>query len=208
MRRTREQAEQTRRKIMAAALRTFNRRGISSTTMEQIATAAGVTRGAVYWHFADKRSLLREIREDVSLPLVDRADFTLLNDRDSDPLERIERFLLDLMNAVETDKRIRQALCLLSFKCEYVGDLKGELTEYARKNEHLYKNLTEVYGEAQHRTQLRSGLTPSLAALETIVFLAGLMRLSLLEEGCTLVRAQATALIKTHIAGRRRASKS
>lgn len=190
---------------MAAALRTFNRRGIASTTMAHIASAAGVTRGAIYWHFADKRALLREIREDVALPLVDRADFNLLHDRTSDPLERVERFLLDLMAAIDTDTRTRQALCLLSFKCEYVGDMRGELADYARKNEWARRNLVEVYGEAAARGQLRTGLTPDIAALETVVFLAGLMRLALLEEGCSLVRDQITELVRAHVAGRRSA---
>ena len=53
MRRTKQEAEQTRRRIMSAALRTFDRHGIARTTMEHIADAAGVTRGAIYWHFAD-----------------------------------------------------------------------------------------------------------------------------------------------------------
>jgi TetR/AcrR family acrAB operon transcriptional repressor len=203
MRRTKEQAEQTRRNIMAAALRTFSRRGIAHTTLEEIATAARVTRGAIYWHFADKQALVKAIRDDVALPLVDKADFTLLSDRESDPLERVQRFLGDLIHAIEASARTRQALCVMSFKCEYVGELKDELKEYARKNERLRKTLTEVYGEARDRGQLREGLTPELAALETTVFLAGLMRLSLMEAGCTLVREQAQQLIATHVAGRR-----
>ena len=64
MRRTKQEAEQTRRRIMSAALRTFDRHGISRTTMEHIADAAGVTRGAIYWHFADKQALLAAIRDD------------------------------------------------------------------------------------------------------------------------------------------------
>lgn len=203
MRRTKEQAEQTRRNIMAAALRTFNRRGISQTTMEDIASAARVTRGAIYWHFADKHALLRAIRDDVSLPLVDKADFNLLSDRESGPLERVERFLLDLFGAIESDSRTRQALCVMSFKCEYVGELQSELKEYAKKNERLRKVLTEVYGEARERGQLRPGLTPELAALETTVFLAGLLRLSLIDAGCTLVRSEAVRLIAVHVQGRR-----
>jgi TetR/AcrR family transcriptional regulator, acrAB operon repressor len=203
MRRTKEQAEQTRRNIMAAALRTFSRRGIAHTTLEDIAAAARVTRGAIYWHFADKHALLKAIREDVSLPLVDKADFTLLNDRESDPLERVERFLQDLVGAIESDARTRQALCVMSFKCEYVGELRGELREYARKNERLRRTLAEVYAEARERGQLRARLTPELAALETTVFLAGLLRLSLMEAGCTLVREQALQLIATHVEARR-----
>jgi len=203
MRRTKEQAEQTRRNIMAAALRTFSRRGISHTTMEHIATAARVTRGAIYWHFADKRALLKAIRDDVSVPLIDKVDFTLLNDRESDPLQRVERFLLDLVHAIESDSRTRQALCVLSFKCEYVGELEEELKEYARKNERLRETLAEVYAEARSRGQLRAGLVPEIAALETTVFLAGLLRLSLMDAGCTKVRTQASQLIATHVEGRR-----
>lgn len=203
MRRTKQQAQQTRRNIMAAALRTFSRRGISHTTMEDIATAARVTRGAIYWHFTDKRALLKAIREDVSVPLIDKVDFTLLKDHESDPLERVQRFLLDLMSAIESDSRTRQALCVLSFKCEYVGELQGELKEYARKNERLRKMLCEVYAQARSRGQLRENLAPELAALETTVFLAGLLRLSLMDAGCTLVRKQAAALIATHVESRR-----
>lgn len=203
MRRTKEQAEQTRRTIMAAALRTFNRRGISRTTIEEIATAARVTRGAIYWHFTNKHTLLRAIRDEVTLPLIDRSDFTLLIDRTADPLNRVQRFLLDLVHALEEDSRVRLAFSVMSFKCEYVGELKGELKEYARKNERVRKTLTQVYAEARDRKQLRAGLTPEMAALETTVFLAGLLRLCLLDEGLTKVRKQAPLLIAAHVEGRR-----
>jgi TetR/AcrR family acrAB operon transcriptional repressor len=203
MRRTKQEAEQTRRRIMAAALRTFNRRGIGKTSLEHIAEAAGVTRGAIYHHFVDKQALLAAIREDVSLPIVDRADFTLLSDRTSDPLERVQRFLLDIFRAVDEDSRTRLAFSVMTFKCEYVGELEGELDAYARKVERARKQLVEVYSEARDRGQLRPGLTPEIAALETNVFLAGLMRLILLDG--TSVRKHAVELIAAHVAGRRKA---
>jgi TetR/AcrR family acrAB operon transcriptional repressor len=203
MRRTKQEAEQTRRRIMAAALRTFNRRGISRTSMEHIAEAAGVTRGAIYWHFTDKQALLAAIREDVSLPMVDRADFTLLSDRKADPLDRVERFLLDVFRAVDEDSRTRLTFSVMSFKCEYVGELEAELDEYARKMERARKQLTDVYSDAREQHQLRPGLTPDIAALETTVFLAGLMRLCLLDDRGTSVRKQAKELIAAHVAGRR-----
>jgi TetR/AcrR family transcriptional regulator, acrAB operon repressor len=203
MRRTKQEAEQTRRRIMEAALCTFDKRGISRTTMEHIAEAAGVTRGAIYWHFADKQSVLAAIREDISLPLVDRADFNLLSDRNADPLERVERFLLDIISAVDEDSRTRVACSVMSFKCEYVGEMEAELDDYARKVEHARKNLAQVYSEARARKQLRSGLSPEVAALETTVFLAGLMRLCLLEDRGINVRKRAREIIAAHVAARR-----
>jgi TetR/AcrR family acrAB operon transcriptional repressor len=203
MRRTKEEAEQTRRRIMEAALRVFDQRGIARTTLEHVAEAAGVTRGAIYWHFADKQALLRATREDVSLPLVDRADFTLLSDREAEPLDRIERFLLDIIDAVDKDKRTRLLCSVMSFKCEYVGELEGELADYARKVEHARSNLAQVYSEARARRQLRKGLKPEIAALETAVFLTGLIRLSLLDRHRVNVRGNARALVAAHIALRR-----
>ncbi|MGZ8269204.1 MAG: TetR family transcriptional regulator [Burkholderiales bacterium] len=203
MRRTKEEAQETRRRIMGAGLRVFDKRGISRTTMEHIAREAGVTRGAIYWHFADKQALLAAIREDVSLPLVDRADFTLLSNPGTEPLQRIERFLLDIIDAVDQDSRTRLACSVMSFKCEYVGALESELDDYGRKVEHTRKNLTHVYSEARKRKQLRAGLEPAIAALETAVFLAGLIRLVLLDGRGTSVRKNAHALIAAHVALRR-----
>lgn len=206
MRRTKEEAEHTRRTIMAAALRTFDCRGIAKTTMEQIAQRAGVTRGAIYHHFVDKQALLAAIREDVSLPLIDRADFTLLSDEAGDPLERVERFLLDLFNAIDEDETMRLAFFVMSYKCEYVGELESELDEYARKIERTRSQLTDVYADARSRGELRACLTPEIAALETTVFLAGLMRLCLLDERGVGVRREAPALIAAHVAARRATS--
>jgi TetR/AcrR family acrAB operon transcriptional repressor len=53
-RRTKEEAAATRESILDAAEQLFVKQGVSRTTLQHIATAAGVTRGAIYWHFNDK----------------------------------------------------------------------------------------------------------------------------------------------------------
>jgi TetR/AcrR family acrAB operon transcriptional repressor len=204
MRRTKEEAERTRRRIMSAALRTFSRRGISSTTLEQVARAARVTRGAIYWHFADKQALLRAIRDEVSLPLVDQSDFTLLDTQAAAPLERVERFLRDLLRAVEGDEHTRTVFALMSFRCEYVGPLAAELEVYVDNNQRLCNALTRTYREAQRQGAGLNGLSPRLAAIDTLVFLAGLLRMWLLDEDGKLgMRRSAAALVEAHVLGRK-----
>ncbi|PLM57784.1 acrEF/envCD operon transcriptional regulator, partial [Klebsiella michiganensis] len=51
-RRTKEDALKTRQLLIESAIQQFALRGVTSTTLADIADAAGVTRGAVYWHFA------------------------------------------------------------------------------------------------------------------------------------------------------------
>ena len=56
-RKTKEEAQETRNAILDAAELVFQEHGVSHTSLAEIAAAAGVTRGAVYWHFANKADL-------------------------------------------------------------------------------------------------------------------------------------------------------
>jgi len=92
-RRTKEDSEITRQRIVAAARQTFLRRGMTVTTLEHVASAANVTRGAIYWHFANKKALFDAMRAEVSLPMIDRTDMAQLDAGRNDPLACIEKFL-------------------------------------------------------------------------------------------------------------------
>src|SRR5471030_1487404 len=62
-RKTKLQALETRQQILNAAIREFSARGVASTSLTDIANAAGVTRGAIYWHFKNKVELFNAIWE-------------------------------------------------------------------------------------------------------------------------------------------------
>src|SRR5689334_23023873 len=61
VRKTAAEAAETRQAILRAALAEFSQRGYSATTLDGVARTAGVTRGAVYWHFASKAALYEEL---------------------------------------------------------------------------------------------------------------------------------------------------
>jgi putative PEP-CTERM system TPR-repeat lipoprotein len=56
-RRTKEEAQETRNRILDFAEHVFNEKGVSRTSLDDLARAAGVTRGAIYWHFRNKAEL-------------------------------------------------------------------------------------------------------------------------------------------------------
>jgi len=203
MRRTKEESEQTRQQILAAARDLFAHQGVTQTSLNQIAQAAGVTRGAIYWHFSNKTALFYAMREQVSLPCLDRVDLVLLQADPTDPLAGIERLLRGLINRVETDVATRQTFQIITFKCEYVGELQRELELQITHHREFVSKLTQAYHRAARAKQLRAGLRPELAALDTCSFLAGLLRLWLMDEDGTLVRNAAAELIGAHIAGHR-----
>lgn len=60
----RSNPEETRQAILQSALEAFAQKGYSQTTMDEIADRAGVSKGALYWHFKDKRTLFLAVCEE------------------------------------------------------------------------------------------------------------------------------------------------
>ncbi len=203
MRRTKQESERTRQLILRAARREFARRGVARTSLEHIATTAGVTRGAIYWHFANKADLFHAMREQVSLPLIDRMNFALLSVDDVDPLAAIGLFLHSLIESIADDSAALRTFQILSFKCEYVDEFQNEFARQTRRCQELVSQLKTVYERAQRAGVLRRDLAPAVAALETCVFLNGLVRLFLIDDAAALVRPHVGELIAAHVASRR-----
>jgi TetR/AcrR family acrAB operon transcriptional repressor len=208
LRRTKKESERTRRDILAAARKVFARQGVTRTTFEEIAAAAGVTRGAIYWHFTDKTELFFAMREQVAVPMIDQIDLALLHADGSDPLAGVERFLRGILRALESDPAARRTFQIMGFKCEYVGELERELGLQRLRCSELVSKLTQTYGRARRVGQLRAGLRPSMAALETCSFVIGLTRLWLLDAKGSLLRRVARRLISAHVTGHRRGGKA
>ncbi|HXW88471.1 MAG TPA: TetR family transcriptional regulator [Streptosporangiaceae bacterium] len=79
--------ERTRQRILGAAQRLFRERGYAATSLEQIAEAADVTKGAIYGHFSSKEDLLLSAIEAAPTP-----DYTVLYDRSRPLRERLSEF--------------------------------------------------------------------------------------------------------------------
>src|SRR3954451_4895403 len=68
-----ERSEATRARLVDAALPLFAERGYGGVAMEQVVAAAGVTRGALYHHFRDKRDLFRAVYEATEAEMMRRT---------------------------------------------------------------------------------------------------------------------------------------
>ncbi len=85
-----ESKERTRQRLLAEAQRLFRERGYAATSLEQIADAADVTKGAIYGHFASKEDLLLSAIESGRGIIPDYV--TLLNDESRPVRERLSEF--------------------------------------------------------------------------------------------------------------------
>jgi TetR/AcrR family transcriptional regulator, acrAB operon repressor len=207
VRKTKEDAEITRQRIIHAAREMFLLKGVSRTSLEQIASHAGVTRGAVYWHFKNKAELFYAMREQVFLPLIDRMDDTLLSDQeltaDSDPLSRIEKSLLDTIKELDHDLATRQTYEVMMSKCEYVDEFADVLQDILNNCSGIVEKYESAYEKAQKLHMVQSTLSAKELAMDTHLFFSGLLHMWVKDADGSLFRNRAQTLIQTHIKLRR-----
>ena len=61
MRKTKEETEISKLRILLAAEEEFCRRGFTAANMDAIAKAVGMTKGAIFWHFKSKSDLFKAV---------------------------------------------------------------------------------------------------------------------------------------------------
>ncbi|MBN1351408.1 TetR family transcriptional regulator [candidate division KSB1 bacterium] len=130
MRRTKEDAELTRKQLLEAALKVFSEKGYAITRLSDIAEAAGVTRGAIYWHFGNKKELLIELMKGQVDPFFEILSQVL--NEDLSPLKKIEKTIRVLLEKFEKDKTFlaNQHLNLIEVK---IRREIPEVREYMRR---------------------------------------------------------------------------
>ncbi|WP_339880497.1 TetR family transcriptional regulator [Pseudidiomarina gelatinasegens] len=121
VRRTKEDALTTRGELLDAAERLFSEKGVSSTSMNQVAEAAEVTRGAIYHHFQNKLDLIDALMERVRLPVDEMRD-ELAQTYQGDPISLLRARCLHIIGQVQDDPHTQALVNILLHKCEYVDD--------------------------------------------------------------------------------------
>ena len=120
LRKTKAEAFATRSAILDAAEHLFQARGVSGTSLQDIAAAAGVTRGAVYWHFKDKGDLFNAMMARVCLPMETAA---LAASDTSPPLDALRAHLRGILERVAADAQVRRVFQIFTQKVEYVDEM-------------------------------------------------------------------------------------
>ncbi|MDQ0318323.1 TetR/AcrR family acrAB operon transcriptional repressor [Pararhizobium capsulatum DSM 1112] len=159
MRRTKAEAEETRQNILCAAERVFYEKGVSTATMEEVASAAGVTRGAIYWHFANKTDLFLELYNTVKIPQEDMIEPTI---EAEDILGDIERGASDWLEIMNTDEQ-RQRILSILLRCDYSGDLAPVLERQQEVDDHHTRILEMAFERALSKGQMDARWTPQAA---------------------------------------------
>ena len=199
-RRTKEEALETRHAILDAAEREFHRNGVANTSLADVALAAGVTRGAIYWHFKDKADLFDAMMQRVVLPvelLLDRAG----TDPTADPLALLKLCMTEVLLRTARDPQAQRVFEIAYYKCEYTGDASGVRERHIASQNDCTKIIEKAFRACVAKGALPATVNPKEAAFGALSFVSGVIANWVLDPKSISLERHAASLIDTYFRG-------
>lgn len=174
VRKTKDEALETRERLLDAAGRVFGEKGVSHASLHDIAQAAGLTRGAIYWHFKNKSDLIEALLKRSKGPQ-EEAWETCCDAAERDPLGFVRSRAVDALRQGTTDESTRQVWDILFHKCEPVDNADSIAARKLASREDCAANIEHCITAAIERGQLPSDLDPGTATTGLFCYLDGLI---------------------------------
>jgi len=174
VRRTKEDAMETRAKLLDAAEALFSEKGVTQTSMMQVAEKAGVTRGAIYHHFDNKMDLIESLMGRVRLPF-DEMREQVAEGSEFDPLIEVKERSKEFINRVQNDAQVRSLASILLHKCEYIDEVNPiKLRHISGRNECIC-DVEKLFETAIEKGELSTSVHSRVAVIGLFSLVDGLI---------------------------------
>jgi len=126
--------EDTRDKILSVANKLFSRFGFHKTSMDEIAKIARKAKGSLYYHFASKEDLFREVVSIEMINLKNQLSF-IVNNSDLTSSEKVKKYLVKRMEVLNDAANYHETLKADFFEhFHFIDDIRNELDELEKEN--------------------------------------------------------------------------
>jgi len=193
VRRTKEQAAETGCQILSAAESLFLEKGYDNVSLEDIAAHAGITRGAVHWHFKNKQGLILALRARGLEPFRQLAD-DLSSDVGAASLEKLGNLISETLLTLENDSR-QQGLFrgMLRLDIALADEAEDGGSSF---HDEVASTLLRIFEAIERDAGLTPSWTPTMAASMLSATIAGLlMEWSIRQQDFRLAQ-DGTAIVK------------
>jgi TetR/AcrR family acrAB operon transcriptional repressor len=175
VRKTKEDSELTHAALLDAAERVFFDKGVARATLNDIAQAAGVTRGAVYWHFKDKADVMQALFSRAMLPMeAMMVDLDIC--AESDPLAALRYMCVHALTTLAQSESQQRIFSIMFHKCENVGELMTVMDDKNANCEECLARVARLLTRAVSAGQLPADTDVFIAHQALNAFMAGAMR--------------------------------
>ena len=174
MRKTKEDADITKQSILDAAVILFSEHGVAKTSLEKIAKAANVTRGAVYWHFANKQEIFEALHDQLHFPFIQMITDGL--DADSpNAIAQLQDVCVELLIDLEQDETKQKIATLFLLRCDYSGEFAQSKDRYNEKKKQKHITLSRYFDKAIKQGVLPTNTDSLLLTIGISAYLRGIV---------------------------------
>ena len=199
-RRTKQEAQATRSHILDTAELVFEQRGVSGTSLHEIAKAAGVTRGAIYWHFEDKADLFNAMMERATMPLEEGGGVCGFENSELSLAQMRDGFVAVLRQVV-ADPQMKRVFGIATHKVEYIGEMDAVRERRLSIRNGCLADVERTLKQAMQRGELTRRMPARAAAVGLHALLDGLLQNWMLDPtGFNLVKV-GTQVLDAYFAG-------
>lgn len=197
MRRTKAEASETREAILDAAELAFLKNGVSKTSLNDIAEGAGVTRGAIYFHFRDKPAIYNAIIDRIKFPQEELIAEVSRNDS-VNPIDILEESACSCLIRFAEDKHQQRVMTIITLRCEYVDEFSQMMMRLRESHDSMLNLFTRMLYVAQSRNMLADDWTPEDAARLLVCVVGGVLHEWLNSDKSFNLEQLGTRLIRNH----------
>ncbi|WP_051940962.1 TetR family transcriptional regulator [Stenoxybacter acetivorans] len=165
MRKTKAEALQTRESLLDAALEVFYQRGVARASLQEIAKTAGMTRGAVYWHFKNKEDIFDALFQRQFSGTREKQLNEDIITGTTDALTTLQQTTAQKFKQMAHDRAYYQFFHVIQLNCEYTDDnqtISRLLQKYRRE---WHDHLQTVFQLCLQQKSLPQNTDITLAAL-------------------------------------------
>lgn len=174
VKKTREEARATRESLLVAALQVFRERGVAHTRLSDVAERAGVTRGAIYWHFKDKAELFQAVCERGTLP-VEALLAEVSQSVQRDPLATVRQLALMALTRLAEHADTQAMFDVIFHKCEFTEELAPVVAKNDADRAACLSQVQQLFNQAVACGQLPPTTDTFLATQGLHAYMVGLM---------------------------------
>jgi TetR/AcrR family acrAB operon transcriptional repressor len=197
VRKSKEEAEATRKALLDAALIVFSQKGYAAARLEDVAEHAGVSRGAIYWHFHSKAELYNTLVDSVQVEKVIKQAIA----EGHSVLDIHRRIMIGLLVLVEEDATYRAVQELVLFKTEVTPELEeGTRTKAAALRE-TEDRIAQSFRAGIAAGEIRAELDPVIGARAAMTYINGIIFTWLIDQQAFSLREDAPALVDIFLRG-------
>lgn len=178
MRRTKEDAEQTRLAILASAMDIFYEKGYSKTTFDEIAKRINLTKGAVYWYFRNKPDIVAALINDFAERYINLLNI-FMEQHQEVCFERIIQMQLFINKKIREDILFYKFLFFITCQMEWSEAIISKIQPSIEQTKQVTRRLfLDALEALQQKKQIKADIDVSMICEILMTMYGGLLEAS------------------------------